>query len=182
MALAPPLPPADHAAARVDWLSRLAGEIGPSPRAMGPLPVYAVGASDLATGHLLERARLVLWRSLVLGANERLFALDLAPPAAPGLAWSLGGLASGPPTEALRARLAEAADHAGEGDELRLLVSASPPFEALWLHGPGRDMLVPTQDHPPALIAGAAYAAAEILAALTPAARRTLAEGHAESN
>lgn len=180
MALAPPPPPAGHAEALARWLGQFARQLGPSPRTLRPLPVYGVGREDLAAGHLLDRARLLLWRSLVLDAGGGLHALDLAPPDQPGGTWTFGGIASGELAAALRARLEDAARHAGEGDELRLLLSAAPLFEAYWLHGRA-DVLVPIRDQD-GLAGGGAHDPAQVLAALSSEAQRSLETGRDGTN
>ncbi len=165
-------PPAGHAEALATWLDRLTEDVGEHPRALAPLPVYATGRDDVAAGRLLGAAHLVLWRSLILDEEDRLFALDLAPPESEADAWGLGALTHGALVEALRAALPAAVEAGREGEELGVLTVPVPAFDALWLRGPGEDGLIPIVPVGDRVAARVRYDEAGVLEVLGPEARR----------
>lgn len=142
-----------------------------------PHPVYLAGLEELAAGRLLETAVENGWRYLLIRGDQAVATATVGTGGGAGMQFS--HVTQGPYVEATVEGLhrAEALDEVASGDyELRLLDVPALYLRALWLHGQNGEgeMLIPLPPAPPEVEPYRAYAEAELVAALRPAASARL--------
>jgi hypothetical protein len=140
-----------------------------------PHQAYVVGLADIASGKLLEAARLVSWRYLVIQEPNAVAEVELSAGADAAKREFLG-LHQGPfangTLEALR--IAEDLPEIKKKPfELRFLKIPALYFAALWLARPKEDIIIPLHEPPAGLKANQPYSEKEILKALKSPAAQT---------
>ncbi len=118
-----------------------------APEVLAPHPVYTVAGRDIAEGRLLDAARLIAWRYLIM-QNDEPVAVGILAEEEGRLHFS--GLNQGRLVERSVEGIAAVvtADAFHEKDyELRYLEIRPLYFAALWLHADDDDMLIPLEDH-----------------------------------
>jgi hypothetical protein len=144
-----------------------------------PVPVYHLGADALAEGRGLAAAKHVGWIATVRNGSEVMGSLELAPnppSRAEGAPARFAGFAQGPLHRGLARSVEAARKQAGRRRvRARLLRAPAVYLLALWLTDGDVDTLVPIAPAPAPLKAGEPAPAADVLAALSAAAKRALA-------
>ena len=147
-----PNPPADAADAAADGLARIVrsgalnalatGRASPAPLVLaGAHEVYDLGLSDAAQGRLLEAARFVAWRFLVLMDEAPVGAVEVAP-SATASGYIFASFNEGPYVAATveGIRTAEVLGHQPH-HTLRLVRVPSLYLVLLWLPGPPETLI-----------------------------------------
>jgi hypothetical protein len=138
-----------------------------------PHRTYVVGLDDLLQGRLLEAARPVAWRYLLIRGEEAIGEVELSR-TSESEEFS-AALHQGPFANAflVALRAAERLPQVRKTQyELRYLKSAAVYLAALWLHGETSDLLIPLGPAPAKLAANKVYTESKMLSSLRATAQQ----------